>query len=111
MEFVVGITEDVTPDTIDFLPEVTFNDLLDAIDEEYIEGPVDLLIVGKRVNSGRQSREVGGFTLHLEDVLELGNYARNIGKNGDTDTNEIIMDLCNLPELPEKIVGYVIKEL
>jgi hypothetical protein len=111
VEFVIGITEDVTPESIDFLPETTFSDLLDAIDKEYIEGPVDLLIIGKRVNSGKHSREVGGFTLHLEDVLELGTYAQNIGKDPDIDTNEIIMDLCNLPELPEKIVGFVIKEL
>lgn len=110
-EFVLGVTEDVTPDSIDFLQETTFADLLDAIDEEFMEGPVDILIIGKRVNSGKHSREVGGFMLHLEDVLELGSYAESIGKNPDTDTNEIIVQLCGLPEEPEKIVGFIVREL
>jgi hypothetical protein len=111
MELVIGITENVTPESIDFLPEITYADLLAAIEDEGIEGPVDLLIIGKRVNSGKHSREVGGFMLHLEDVGELALYGRNTGMNEDTDTNEIIADLCNLPELPEKIVGFMIREL
>jgi hypothetical protein len=107
---ILGEEEGVNEDSIEFLPDVTFEDLLNAIDEQFLEGPADLLFIGKRVNSGKKNREVGGFVVHLEDILELDSFARKQNLDPKTDTLELVQKLCGLEELPEKIVGIVIRE-
>lgn len=104
-EYIVGEVDGVTEDTINFLPDVTWEDLLLAIEEEDITGGVDVMVIGKKIGSGKKTREVGASWIHLEDSEELYKV------EGDpvNDTLEIVQDMFHTPELPEKIVGFIVR--
>lgn len=109
-EIVVGTSEGLTAENIDLFQGLTWSDLLDAIAEEDIVGPIDVLILGKGVNSGKSQRIVGGTTMHFGDTEEL--FTMDIqGKNPDdlTDSLSIFAEAFALPEPPESIVGIVLR--
>jgi hypothetical protein len=108
-EYIVGITDGVSPDTIDFLPDLTMSDLLDGIEESNATS-ADIMIIGKKVTSGKKTREVGAFWRHWEDTEEIFNYLKGDYDPDRTDDSlEILQQLFGLPEQPEKVVGFIIR--
>lgn len=112
-EYLVGITDGLTENTnFDLLPDLTMSDLLDALTEIDVIGGCDILILGKRITSGKNSREVGGFTAHFEDTEEIFEYLKGEYDPDDVeDSLEIIEQIFGLGEPPEKVIGFVIKVL
>lgn len=111
-EYIVGITEGLTPETIDFLPDLTMGDLQDALSQINVVGAVDVMILGKRVTSGKKGRDVGGFVQHFEDSEEIFIYLKGeYDPDSVDDSLNIFADIFGLGEEPEKIVGFVIRPL
>lgn len=109
-EIYVGQVEGIREDTIDFMSDLTYDDLLNAIEEENISGGIDVMIIGKRIGSGKKSREVGANWHHFESSEELFTFPEsNQDVKSVSDSLEMFQELFHLPELPEKIVGFVIR--
>lgn len=111
-EYLVGQVEDLNVDTIDSFPDLTMSDLLDALSEVNAVGGADIMILGKRVNSGKKSREVGAFVAHFEDTEELFEYRKEESDPDSVgDSLEMFQQIFGLAEEPEKVVGFIIRTL
>lgn len=111
-EYQVGQIENLNVDTIDLYPDLTMDDLQNALSEIDVVGPCDIMILGKRVNSGKKSREVGAFMAHFEDTEEIFEYLKGeYDPDSVADSLEIFAEIFGLAEEPEKIVGFVIRPL
>jgi hypothetical protein len=108
-EYIIGHVEEIA-EGINFLSDLTMDDLLNALEEEDIVGGADIMILGKGVTSGKIKREVGGFTAHFEDTEELFSYLKGEYEPKSVgDSLEIFQQIFGLPEMPEKVVGFVIR--
>lgn len=111
-EYLVGEVEGLDADTIDSFPDLNMSDLLDALSEIDASGAVDIMILGKRVNSGKHSREVGAMVMHFEDTEQIFEYQKGeYDPDRVDDSLEIFQQLFTLPEEPEKVVGFIIRTL
>lgn len=111
-EYLVGQVEDLRADTIDSFPDLNMSDLLDALSEINATGAVDIMILGKRVNSGKNSREVGAMVMHFETTEEIFEYQKGeYDPENISDSLEIFQQLFTLPEEPEKVVGFIVRVL
>jgi hypothetical protein len=109
-EIVLGTVEGVNGNNVSLFQGITWTDLLDQISEEDVAGPIDILIIGKGVNSGKANRDVAGSTMHFGSSEELFTMdIKGLDPDSLDDSLSLFQEAFALPETPESIVGVILR--